>query len=702
MSGLNHTWRKGCLRALTTLLTLALVSFLPASAQAGGQVLLSGASVAGTLGMESSAATAVFDAPSGATASLTLSGQGAPLALLVSDSAGNIVGSAADSEATGSVGMEIELATAGRYHAFVYFAPVGAPTETAWELGLALSDTPAEAATMTSGEPSLRLFNAGIDVRLSWIGAADLNLEVRDPTGEALHWNSRTTTNGGVFGFDANGLCEVLSPNPVETAAWQPGYLSTGSYEIIIYYESACDAQTGAVQFTADVNVDGGSGQISGALAAPIAGQSSVYVARFEVADDGSAVVRPGGAFPSSRLTRLPDSYVRAAAAAQTITRGESVGGAISNEQAVLAYRFAGVADEVVSIDMTAAEPNLDTLLQLVDPAGAIVNINDDAGGTTNSNISNARLLSTGVYTIVATRYGMDHGGTVGAFELTLGGATDTAASPASALDLPQGDIEVSVFWSSVADLQLLVRDPIGESVYDDNPAVSSGGILAEDGNVNCVAAASGAPVSHVYWPPGRMRPGTYEVEVWYQNTCTEQPQPVDFALIIEVGGVPLVNQIQFPLPGQRFLTNFTIEPSGAATAGEAGFIDAGSRTLAYQEEAFSPPAMPVGQLVSGVITNENTFDVYGFNGAAGDTVTISMASGTLDTNLYLISPGDRELAANDDADPNLLSATGRSTDSLISEFVLPENGPYAIVATRYGNQYGGTIGVYSLLMNIE
>ncbi|MCY4146346.1 MAG: PPC domain-containing protein, partial [Chloroflexi bacterium] len=341
------------------------------------------------------------------------------------------------------------------------------------------------------------------------------------------------------------------------------------------------------------------------------------------------------------------------------------------------------------------------TFLQLVDPAGAVVNINDDSGGTTNSSIANARLLSSGLYTIVATRYGKELGGTVGQFELTLTGAAADAPAQASALNLPQGDIEVSLYWSTGADLQLLVRDPVGESVYDDNPSVASGGILAEDGNVNCVPAETGAPVSHIYWPPGRVRPGTYEVEVWYQNTCSDQPPPVDFALVIEVAGVPLISQIQFPLPGQRYLTNFSIDPAGAASAGEAGFIDAGSRTLAYQNEAFDPPAIEFGQPVSGIISGDNTFDVYGFNGAAGDSISISMTSQTLDTNLYLISPGDRELADNDDADPNLLGATGRSTDSLISDFVLPDNGPYAIIATRYGNQYGGTIGAYTLALTV-
>lgn len=704
MPGLMIILRKGSAGSLGLVLTILLACWLPVAAQDGGKVLLPGVAAIGSLDAEASASAYGFDAAPGAVATVSLSGQGSPLALLLIDSGGNTIAQATDSAAAGSVSLaDVALSAGGRYHAFVYFAPGSDASDTIFEISLSVSDSAAVPvdAGAASAESTLALLNAGIEVRLSWIGAADLNLEVRDPTGESLHWDSRATNNGGLFGFDANGLCEVVSNNSVETAAWQPGYLPTGSYEIIIYYESACDAQTGSVQFFADVSVDGvPSGQISSTLSPPAPGQSSVYVARFEVAADGSAVVSQGGAYPSTSLTILPSGYAAAAAIAQPITRGAAVAGAISNAQSVVAYRFAGTADEIVSIAMQAVGPNLDTLLQLVDPAGAVVNINDDSGGTTDSSIANARLLSSGLYTIVATRYGKEFGGTVGQFELTLTGASADVPAQTSALNLPQGDIEVSLYWSTGADLQLLVRDPVGESVYDDNPSVASGGILAEDGNVNCVPAETGAPVSHIYWPPGRLRPGAYEVEVWYQNTCSEQPPPVDFALVIEVGGIPLVNQIQFPLPGQRYLTNFTVDPLGAASAGEAGFIDAGSRTLAYQSEAFDPPAIEFGQPVSGIISGDNTFDVYGFNGTAGDTISISMASQTLDTNLYLISPGDRELAANDDADPSLLGATGRVTDSLISEFVLPDNGPYAIIATRYGNQYGGTIGVYTLTLS--
>ena len=94
-----------------------------------------------------------------------------------------------------------------------------------------------------------------------------MNLEVRDPTGEALHWNSRTTDNGGIFGFDANGLCQVISGAPEESAVWQPGFLSTGSYEVIIYYEQACDALTGTVPFQLEVSVDGQPARALGGIA---------------------------------------------------------------------------------------------------------------------------------------------------------------------------------------------------------------------------------------------------------------------------------------------------------------------------------------------------------------------------------------------------------------------------------------------------
>ena len=335
-------------------------------------------------------------------------------------------------------------------------------------------------------------------------------------------------------------------------------------------------------------------------------------------------------------MTRLPSDFDIGSNIPLAIARDVPVTGAITNETPYVTYSFAGVGGDVISVDMQAVGPNLDTLLQIVDATGAVVNVNDDGVGTTNSSISNARLLNSGTYTIIATRYGKEIGGTEGQFLLTLSGLTGDVSQDLTALDLPEGDIEVTLVWGTSADLQLLVRDPVGGVVFDDVPLSNSGGILQEAGNVNCIPAVSGAPVSYVYWPVGRMRPGTYEVEVWYQNTCVEQPPAVEFTLVIEVRGQQIAVERRFPLPNQRFVTNFTILPDATASRGEGGFIDGGSDNLPWQEESFSAPQIASGETVGGTITPSNTFDVYTFQGTAGDTVTIRMSATTsvLDTKL--------------------------------------------------------------------
>lgn len=708
-SRVNRLARCGTLIAVLTMCLVFALS--PGLAQNSINVLAPGATASGVLGPASNATAYVFDAGANTSAMISLENiSGGSLALFVSDINGNTIAQAADTARAGSLVLgDIALGGGGRYNVFVYFSPGSGAPDTRFDIRLDLAQSSATDAApqeASAADPQLILLGAGIDVRLNWNGAADLNLEVRDPTGQALHWNSRATTNGGVFGFDANGLCQVISGAPEESAIWQPGFLPTGSYEVIVYYEQACDALTGTVPFQLEVMVDGASaGRVETLLSPSGAAGKNVYVTRFEIAADGSADLSIGGAYPDASLTLLPAGFDFASVSATPIVRDVPVRGEISNDQPFLTYSFVGAADELISVNMQAIGPNLDTLLQIVDSAGKVVNVNDDAfGGTTDSSIVNARLLSAGAYTIIASRYAKDIGGTEGAFQITLSGPTSDVASQLTSLNLPQGDIQVSLFWSTNADLQLLVRDPAGESVFDDNPLVVSGGILQEAGNVNCVPAATGSPVSYIYWPPGTIRPGTYEVEVWYQNACSELPPAVDFTLLIEVNGQVVADAREFPQAGQRYVTNFTVTPAGAAFAGDAGFIDAGSRTLAYQDEAFDAPLIESGQNLTGVISAENPFDVYRFNGVAGESVTISMlaATQTLDTNLYLISPGDRQIAANDDADPVLLGTAGRTTDSLISGFVLTENGPYTIIATRYANQYGGTLGVYSLTLRVN
>ena len=534
MSVINQSRRLTCMWLVLSLSLVILIA--PAAiAQDGGRILAAGSVLSGSISADAGAEAFVFDARANTTASVTLGNvTGGALALNISDINGNTIGQAsAGGEAGSSALVEAAIASGGRYFVFIYFAPGSAPQDTSFDLGLEVAAVEIVAAAVAEAQvPDQLLLGAGIEVSLSWTGAADLNLEVRDPAGRTLFWNSRTTDNGGGFGFDANGLCQVISESPEEAATWQPGFLPTGSYEIIVYYEQACDPLTATVPFNVDVVVNGvPSGTIADTLAPGVLGQQNIYVARFEVGAEGATTVVPGGVYPPSSVALLPSSFDAARQVATPIARDLAVVGEITNAQPFIAYSFEGIANELITVDMQATGGSLDTLLQIVDPAGNVVDVNDDAvlGETTNSLIADARLLSSGRYTIIASRYAKEAGGTVGPFQLSLTGPTGQGAPQASDLNLPQGDIEVSLFWSTGADLQLLVRDPAGESVFDDNPAVTSGGILQEVGNVDCVPAEGGAPVSYVYWPEGFLRPGTYEVEVWYQNPCADFPAPVNF-----------------------------------------------------------------------------------------------------------------------------------------------------------------------------
>ena len=385
----------------------------PVLAQGGERILSAGTTLSVDLSPDTPGVSYVFDAAANSLATISLENvSGGALSLQISDINGITLASRSDAEADGSVRVsDLGLFSGGRYFVFIYFAPGSNVVDTKFDLrfDLAAGDQPDlddERAEPGAEEPQLILLEAGIDVRLTWRGGADLNLEVRSPTGQNLHWDSRFTEDGGVFGFDSNGLCQVISPNPEETATWQPGFLPTGSYEVIVYYEQVCDTLTGSVPFNVEVTVDGlFRGGIADVLSPGAQGQENVYVARFEIGKDGMTTINAGGEIRPSSITVAPSGFDSATDVATPIVRDVAVVGAISNEQPFVTYSFAGVADELISVDMQALRPPLDTLLQLVDPTGKVVNVNDDAGfATLNSFIANARLLSTGVPTPLLRR----------------------------------------------------------------------------------------------------------------------------------------------------------------------------------------------------------------------------------------------------------------------------------------------------------
>lgn len=332
----------------------------------------------GTLNSNNVADVYRFEGVANGILSISASSSDTAFGVLVADASGNLI-SEATSSGDGDILIEnIILAQTGSYLLTVFSSSTeeGQYTVT---ISLAIGDSGIEIdpqQTAPGGQFVSELadntdvlLNNGMEVRLQWAASVDLNMEVRDPNGNTLYYDSRVSPNGGSFGFDANGLCELISDAPVETANWQPGFLPSGSYEILVFYRQNCEQSSLAVPFSLTVTVNGEVLPVIDASIAPSANPNSdsVYLTNFVVQDDGSASVNQGGAYPDSALNNLPASVGELQASAVPISRDVPVSGAIFEAQDYVVYSFEAQSNEIITASMTATSRNLDTLLQLVE-----------------------------------------------------------------------------------------------------------------------------------------------------------------------------------------------------------------------------------------------------------------------------------------------------------------------------------------------
>lgn len=694
-----------------------LVMVLPSMAQDGGDTsrrLAPDQPVTGTLDADNFAESYVFAASTGDTISLsaTTEAEELSLALLLTDPEGGLVASDGDLSTPAEATLtDVALETTGTYVVTV-LRGTGADGDASGEYTLTLTgelttptSTPAPtqqpAATIREGNNVyIALEDGGIDISLQWSAAVDLNLEVRDPVGGTLYFDSLTVPSGGTHSGNTNGLCEDATADvPTEGSAWPQGYVPVGSYEVIIYYEQQCEVG-GPQTFTLKASVNGEESQSVSGVLNP--GQN--YLARLTLDINRSWSVFNGGVNAGLDLG-LPTN-------SQEIAFNQSAFGTIDNQKPKDGYTFNGAVDQTVTVDMSATSGSLDTLLILLGPDGRLIADNDDrTDGTSTDSLLQVTLPEAGLYTIVATRYGQVIGGTEGNYTLFLGQGTTTVdgtvATPVTTVaTVPGGNVEVTLQWFTRADLQLQVRDPSGATVFDDTPSIASGGILDQNfvGNRGCVPATDGTPMYYIYWPTNRQPPlGTYEVEVWFQNDC-DDPTPVNFDLTIEVGGQLLAAagsqstvSATATAVGNRYLITFTINAQGAVNLGTGNFFSMNSVStgLDYTAQLATAQQLECDQTVQGRIDLLPGFAIYSFEGIAGDRISIGMArignTTSLDTAVYILDPLLTQVANNDDIE------VGENTNSLIDEYQLDRDGTYYIIATRYGLSYGATTGDFTL-----
>lgn len=98
------------------------------------------------------------------------------------------------------------------------------------------------------------------------------------------------------------------------------------------------------------------------------------------------------------------------------------------------------------------------------------------------------------------------------------------------------GAIQITLGWSTGADIDLHVTDPFGEELSYRNESVSSGGTLDRDARGACT---DGQTTENVYWPAGSAPRGTYRITANYFNDC-QAAGTTRIVVSIMVGGQAL------------------------------------------------------------------------------------------------------------------------------------------------------------------
>jgi len=382
------------------------------------------------------------------------------------------------------------------------------------------------------------------------------------------------------------------------------------------------------------------------------------------------------------------------------IVPGTPVTGTLDGQAFAQMYWFDGVAGQVVSLLVSTSAEGLDLALLLADAEGNTLAQDSDAETVGSAEIADVVLPESGRYYVTVLRLPGAAGEGEGEFSLSLvaEGGEATAAQPATAepalVTLSTG-MRVSLTWDSTADLDLEVRDPYGNSIYWDNPTVENA-VFGQNVNAGCVAPVGDGPTERIDWAPGAVPTGSYEIIVYYIEGC-EDNAPANITLSVVVDGAALDTVTGTLLPGQEFLSSFVLTASGQAEQGLSG-IDPGTVLSNVSTLLSGQTPISAGESASGVIDADNVYGTYSFTGKTGDIVTVRMdaTSGNLDPFLFLLDPNGNTIAYNDDA----LSAVTKGAE--IANHTLVSDGVYTIVATRYGREYGGTEGAYTLTLSVS
>ena len=338
----------------------------------------------------------------------------------------------------------------------------------------------------------------------------------------------------------------------------------------------------------------------------------------------------------------------------ETLTYGLTVTGEINNATPRLTYTFDGLRGEVISIRLNVTRGDLDPVMSILDADGKIVSSLDDGDGSRVPSLPSLRIPQSGRYSIVVGRFGYALGTTNGGFELNVD----------------------RVGVSSASGTMLRYGDQIINSISDMEPQLYYS-FQAQRGDIIDVRMrrVSGDLDAYLQIVSG-------DAQVLADNDDTPgQTTPFDAEvrrLVIEQTGTYVIVASRYGQAAGTSSGNFVLI---LETADDSG--------LGNSPETAQP--LQPGESTDGALTNTRFTQYYVFNAQENDLISVRMSrtTGALDSLVAITDENFQELVSDDD------SAGGQNAQ--IGQFVIPADGTYYVIATRFDRDAGTTTGGYSL-----
>lgn len=124
------------------------------------------------------------------------------------------------------------------------------------------------------------------------------------------------------------------------------------------------------------------------------------------------------------------------------------------------------------------------------------------------------------------------------------------------------GDVEITLKWNNINDLDLMCTDPNNETIFFNHKKSRSGGQLEIDMNAS---PTTETPLEHIYWPTGGAPSGKYVVYLNYYKRHNRNINQTPYTITVKYGGKTenYSGTISYSDP-RRTICTFNLNPGGS------------------------------------------------------------------------------------------------------------------------------------------